>query len=246
MSKARVVIATAGAASAVLRGHPWIWREGVARAPEGGALGDVVEIRDGAGGVLGQGLWDPSSPIAVRLYARAATPRLDVGGIAHGIERAIERRRVLASNPAVTNAYRLCHGEGDRVPGVVLDRYDTVAVLRLDGQAISGPSRRARCRAWPLLASRGIRSLSHRVAGKGGEGQQQLLFGDPLPETIVVRENGMAMVVDLVRGQKTGASSISAKTEPGCANSPPASGFSTSSATRGASRRRPRWAGPRT
>ena len=64
-----------------------------------GALGEVVEVRDGAGAVLGQGLWDPSSPIAVRLYARAATPRLDVGGIAQGIERAIERRRVAGFEP---------------------------------------------------------------------------------------------------------------------------------------------------
>jgi 23S rRNA (cytosine1962-C5)-methyltransferase len=141
----------------------------------------------------------------VRLYARAATPRLDVAGIARGIERAIERRRALGSNPAFTNAYRLCHGEGDRVPGVVLDRYDTTAVLRLDGQAILAHLDVLGAALWPLLEPRGIRSLSHRVAGKGGEGQQQLLFGGPLPETIVVRENGIAMVVDLARGQKTGA-----------------------------------------
>jgi hypothetical protein len=114
MSKARVVTVTSGAAGAVRRGHPWIWRAGLARANDGLAMGEVVEVRASDGVPLGQGIWDDTSPIAVRLYARAVSPRLDAGAIAGGVERAIARRASLAAS-SETTAYRLCHGE-DRCP----------------------------------------------------------------------------------------------------------------------------------
>jgi 23S rRNA (cytosine1962-C5)-methyltransferase len=203
MSKARVVTVTTGAASAVVRGHPWIWREGLAKSPPSERLGEVVEVRDPSGTFLGQGLWDPSSPIAVRIYARQATPKLDAAFLAAAVDQAIVRRRPIWAD-TTTNAYRLCNGEGDRVPGIVLDRYDTVAVLRLDGAAIASWLDELGAALWPLLQSRGIRALSHRSARKG-EGTLEPLAGDAPPETLVVRENGVAMFVDLARGQKTGA-----------------------------------------
>jgi len=203
MSKARVVSVTSGAAGAIRRGHPWIWRDAVARGSEGLATGDVIEVRSVGEEPLGQAIWDETSPIAARVYARTVSPRLEPGAIIRGIERAIARRAGFATDRETT-AYRLCNGEGDRVPGVVIDRYDDVAVLRLDGAAIAtwlsdlGPA------MWELLRAKGIRSLAHRSA-KRGEGGLEPLFGEPAPETITVRENGVVMVVDLVHGQKTGA-----------------------------------------
>jgi 23S rRNA (cytosine1962-C5)-methyltransferase len=203
MSKARVVSVTAGAASALLRGHPWIWREGLARSPEVLRTGEVVEVRDNAGAFLGQGLWDALSPLAVRIYTRKESPKVDAAFFAQAVERAIDRRRSLAADSSTT-AYRLCHGEGDRVPGVVLDRYDTVAVLRLDGDAIASWLADLGTALWPLLKSRGILSLAHRTAQKGAPHLERLA-GEAPPETIVVRENGVGMLVDLAHGQKTGA-----------------------------------------
>jgi 23S rRNA (cytosine1962-C5)-methyltransferase len=204
MAKARVVTLTAGAAAGITRGHPWIWREGVAEGGQGLEAGEVVELRDPRGAALGQGLWDPSSPIAARVYARTPTPPLDAGLIVHGIERAIARRGSLAGDPSTT-AYRLCHGEGDRVPGVVIDRYGDVAVLRLDGDAIATWLEELADGVWPLLQAEGVRSLGHRVARRETEVRLEALRGDAPPATLTVRENGMSMVVDLAHGQKTGA-----------------------------------------
>jgi 23S rRNA (cytosine1962-C5)-methyltransferase len=202
MSKARVVNVTNGAAAALRRGHPWIWRAGVAKTSEALATGDVVEVRGPE--PLGQAIWDDASPIAARVYTRTPSPRLDSAIVVRGIERAIERRAPLAADPDTT-AYRLCHGEGDRVPGIVLDRYDSVAVLRLDGEAIGRWLPELAPLVWRLLEPLGVRSLALRAAKKGGEGKLEKLFGASPPDTLSVRENGVAMVVDLAHGQKTGA-----------------------------------------
>jgi 23S rRNA (cytosine1962-C5)-methyltransferase len=203
MAKARVVTLNAGAAGAVLRGHPWIWREGVARAAQGLEMGEVVELRDPKGAALGQALWDPASPIAARVYARDTSMPF-AEGIVQSIERAFDRRRALAEN-GETTAYRLCHGEGDRVPGVVIDRYAEVAVLRLDGDAIVRWLSEIADGVWPVLAARGVRSLGLRATRREAEIRLEPLRGDAPPATITVQENGMAMVVDLAHGQKTGA-----------------------------------------
>jgi 23S rRNA (cytosine1962-C5)-methyltransferase len=204
MTKVRVVTLSAGASAAVVRGHPWIWREGVARAAHGLETGDVVELRDPKGAALGQGLWDATSPIAARVYARQTSVALDSAVILEAIERAIERRKALADDPR-TDAYRLCHGEGDRVPGVVIDRYGDVAVLRLDGDAIARRLEELADGAWSLLVARGVRSLGLRVSRRDADVRLEPLRGDPPPPTVTVRENGMAMIVDLAHGQKTGA-----------------------------------------
>ncbi len=203
MPRGRVVKVSAGAAAAVRQGHPWVWREAIAEGLDGEA-GAVVELRDPSGAPIGQGLWDPSSPIAFRVYARTTAPRLDARAIVAGIERAMARRGHLADN-AATTAYRLCNGEGDRVPGVVIDRYDVVAVLRLDGDAIAAWLPEFGPPLWELLEETGIRSLTHKRMRREEGVRREPLFGAPPPRTIRVQENGMVMVVDLAEGQKTGA-----------------------------------------
>ncbi len=195
---------TTGASAAVRQGHPWIWREGVARGFEGGAAGTVVELRDPSGAPIGQGIWDPASPIAVRVYAQTLAPRLDARAIVAAIERALLRRGPLIADRATT-AYRLCHGEGDRVPGVVIDRYDEVAILRLDGDAIAAWLPELGPLLWALLERMGIRSLGHRLARRAEAVRLEPLFGQVPPRTLIVKEKGVAMVVDLAEGQKTGA-----------------------------------------
>jgi 23S rRNA (cytosine1962-C5)-methyltransferase len=204
MSKARQVTVTRGAATALTRGHPWVWREQVTRAETGLATGDVVTVRGPDGKELGQGLWDGPSPIAVRIYTRAGAPPLDAQRMTQAVERAIDRRRSLVED-ADTTAYRLCHGEGDRIPGLVLDRYGDVAVLRLDGGAMPHWLERLTPGLWTLLESIGIRTLALRGESRGEGSRLQPMRGREPPDAVTVRENGMAMVVDLARGQKTGA-----------------------------------------
>jgi 23S rRNA (cytosine1962-C5)-methyltransferase len=154
---------------------------------------------------MGQGLWDPRSPIAVRVHCRDLAPRLDAAGLARSVERAIALRDAWFAGGDST-AYRLCNGEGDGVPGLVLDRYGPVAVVKADGDAMAAWIARICERIWPSLRGRGVTSFLERVVpARAGDPHTRVLFGGAPPESVDVLENGVAMAVDIARGQKTGA-----------------------------------------
>jgi 23S rRNA (cytosine1962-C5)-methyltransferase len=207
----RVDIA-AQAAHSVRRGHPWVFRAAIARPPRDLASGSVVDVAAG-GEVLGSGLWDASSPIAVRIHERAdakrggRVPHVDEGSFGKRIGAALKKRDALfgAKADGPTSAFRLVNGEGDRVPGLVVDRYGHVAIVRTDGDAIA----EWLDRIVPLLAKalreRGVSAIGVRAATSGQDSKVDDVWGEPVPERTLVREHAMKMEVDLARGQKTGA-----------------------------------------
>ncbi len=170
-------------------------------------------------GPSAQGLWDPQSPIAVRVHTLGLSPPLDDDAILDSIMAAVRRRRGLI-DPAETTAYRLCYGEGDRVPGFVLDRYGPVVVARLDGAAAEARFEAIAPRLHHALASVGVQTLARRCTSRTSgpqapssghaehgapKGRLDHILGEPPPDTIDALENGMHMRVDLAQGQKTGA-----------------------------------------
>ncbi|MCC7537254.1 MAG: class I SAM-dependent rRNA methyltransferase [Deltaproteobacteria bacterium] len=186
---------------ALVEGHPWIWRD--ALAPFDARAGDVVTVLDRRGAVLAKGIAD-DGPIAVRVFAVQVLDgdgALDAALFRTRIESAATlRRRVV---PPDTTAYRLLHGEGDRLPGVVCDVYGEHAVLAFDGQGAS---------AWrdvvvdglrPVLDGLGVTSLLLRI-GRGDRRAVTAAYGEVPGDPIEVRERGMRLLVDLVHGQKTG------------------------------------------
>ncbi|WP_437677395.1 class I SAM-dependent rRNA methyltransferase [Sorangium sp. So ce131] len=219
---------TATAAAAVRRGHPWVYRDGVAgaagraasalgrgarahravaAAAVSAASGEVIELAAEGAPFLGRGLWDADSPIAVRVFQRTQAPALDERAMAERLERAFALRDGWFAGRDTT-AYRMCNGEGDRVPSLVIDRYDRVAVVRLDGGLLAPWIERLLPHLARALGARGVRSIGLRAPAGGGDAEGKKLahlHGPPLPERVVVRELGVAMEVDLARGQKTGA-----------------------------------------
>lgn len=202
---------TRTAALAVQRGHPWVYREGIVHPRRPLATGEAVDLVGDGGAKLARGLYDGASPIAVRIFEHAAAEAgkrafrgpLDAAALARPVVRAIERRDGWFDEH--TTAYRLCNGEGDRAPGLVIDRYGDVAVVRLDTPAWEPHLAAALAAIRPALHARGVRSvalrLEHAEAGK----KLRALDGPEPPERVVVREHGALMEVDLWHGQKTGA-----------------------------------------
>ncbi len=175
----------------------------MARGLEGARSGEVVQVVAPDGTRVGRGLVDPASPIAVRLWTHGHDP-VNLALFRERVEAATALRgRLFAGED--TDAYRVLHGEGDRMPGFVADRYGPVAVLRADGEAAETKAAEVGKLAAPLLASLGVTSVVHRTGAKGQPPRFEVLAGDPLPETVVVREHGVPFVVDLACGQKTGA-----------------------------------------
>ncbi len=156
---------------------------------------------DHRGQPVGVGLYNPHSLIAVRLYARHVR-QIDADLVRDRIELALNlRRRVLP----VETAYRLIHGEGDLLPGLVVDRYgDYLCVQSLT----AGIERRIE---WIL-------EVIHEVMRPSGilcrrDSQARMLEGlsilEPLvrgdvPERVEVPYEGMMISSDLRHGQKTG------------------------------------------
>jgi 23S rRNA (cytosine1962-C5)-methyltransferase len=185
----------------VRRGHPWVFREGFARAPDL-ASGTVVTLVDEEDVQLGVGLYDAQSPIAARMFTLEGP--LDIRTLVARIEQAFKRRDTFISPN--TTAYRLCNGEGDHLPGLVIDKYEHVAVVRLDGDHLTTWLEPLVAPLMKSLAARGVTSLVlRRARDEAGDKRTRTLAGVEPPDRLIVYEHGMAMEVDLAHGQKTGA-----------------------------------------
>jgi 23S rRNA (cytosine1962-C5)-methyltransferase len=187
------------------RGHPWLWREAIGRGLDGATPGEHVQVIGADGAAIGRGLADPSSPIAVRLWTLGRDP-IDAALWRERAARAARLRTSLLDLEASRcTAFRVVNGEGDRMPGFVLDRYGPVAVLRTDGEAAGAHVDEFVSAAGPSLDSMGVPTLVQRTGSRGEAPQLHLLRGPAPPDTVTVEEYGVPFVVDLARGQKTGA-----------------------------------------
>jgi 23S rRNA (cytosine1962-C5)-methyltransferase len=214
MAMAEVTVSRQGIESS-RRGHPWIYASAVVHvssfsvsssssSPSG--IGSIVRITDEERNRIGWGIYDRESPIAVRVWSTSASDELGPSMFADRLRRAIAVRRPLFADGATT-AHRLLNGEGDRAPGFVIDRYGDVAVLRIDGAAARAVAPILTRDLESLLREIGITTLLERIPVKG-EGKEVLVrFGADLDRVsrVEVREHGVPFVVDLVKGQKTGA-----------------------------------------
>ena len=181
----------------IRRGHPWVYRDAIeGRIP---APGTEVALTDARGRVVARGLAE-AGPIGVRLWTVGDEP-VDEALIGRRLDAAIELRRALT--PRKTDALRLVHGEGDRMPGVVVDLYGSHAVLALDGDASLARRDALVSLLRPRLRALGVRTLIGRSGPRGARTIERL-EGPPPPELVEVHEHGMVLCVDLMRGQKTG------------------------------------------
>jgi 23S rRNA (cytosine1962-C5)-methyltransferase len=186
----------------ILRGHPWVWQNAI-EFTEASVAGTEVVLVSQDGQRLGRGIFDPDSPIAVRAWTLGETA-IDSELLRTRVRRATSLRARLFAD-ARTTAYRLTNGEGDRLPGIVVDRYADVAIVRPDGSAAEAVVRRHAATLTDALLATGLRSVGLRTSARGEEVRVERLAGEPTPATVEALEHGIPFVVDLARGQKTGA-----------------------------------------
>src|ERR1700690_796823 len=204
MSRAvrQVALRQRATADRLMRGAPWVWRDAIEEGLAGAEAGEEVQVVAGAT-AIGRGFADPTSPIAVRVWTRGREP-IDRGVWHTRASRACALRSMLFER-ARTDAFRVVHGEGDRMPGLVIDRYGAVAIVRADGDAACAHVGDLAEAVWPTLSSWGVSTLAHRMGAKGETPTLEVLRGESPPQTVRVEEHGVPFVVDVVRGQKTGA-----------------------------------------
>lgn len=184
-------------------GHPWLYRQALRALAGTAQTGDVVELCDDRR-TIARGVYDAESPLAVRVWCWDEQA-LDAKCVAQRLAHALDLRARLF-DPAQTNAVRLLHGEADRMPGVVVDRYADVAVLRTDGEAVARWLTPHRPKLDEALRALGVTTLLHRRGGpQAKRSPLETLWGEAPRAPVPVVEHGMPFLVDLVHGQKTGA-----------------------------------------
>lgn len=182
-------------ARALGAGHPWVYRDHVPRGFDAPA-GAWVRVRAGPVSVVA--LWDPASPIALRVFSRADVP--DAAWITARVREAFELRRRMGVT-ARASAYRFLAGEGDGLPGITADRYGAFVVVTADSPALLGLVPKV---ADALRASDDLAGVVRKVRGAEADERLELLSGRLPPRDLVVEENGVRFRANLFAGQKTG------------------------------------------
>jgi 23S rRNA (cytosine1962-C5)-methyltransferase len=189
----------------IVAGHPWVYDRALAPTPPAVAAGDVVAIADEAGEVA-LAFADPESPIRARVLAPPGTA-LDAAWT-RGRAEAAAARRTRDPLLAGCTGRRLIHGEGDHCPGLVVDVYDTTAVLVFDGHAAATFWRPRLADVLAGLVRGGariehawLRGERRRTTGTSSAGEA--ILGDPAAEQ-TIHEDEARFTVDIRAGQKTG------------------------------------------
>ncbi len=189
------------AAGRVASGHPWIFLSDVVDA--GGAQGGAaVTVVDPQGRTLGMAHYSAASQIALRMLSRTAE---DIGPafFQKRVAAADEHRRRLVHG---TDAYRVVHGEGDLLPGLVVDRYGDYLVMQTLDQGMDAIRASLTDILVNMFSPRGIVARND-AAVRAREAlplETGVAYGD-VPETVGFTMHGLRLEANLLHGQKTGA-----------------------------------------
>ena len=189
------------------QGHPWIFSESIRSQNRPGQSGELGIVYDRNNQFLGIGMFDPDSPIRLRLLHRGKPAAIDEVWWEKNYLAALHRRQTLLEHPQ-TNGFRLVHGENDGWPGLVLDRYGDTLVLKI----YSAGWFRWLPQLWPIFQKhlpetqvvvlRLSRNLISAPSQSWKDGQ---LLAGALPEgRAYFLENGLQFEAEVIRGQKTG------------------------------------------
>jgi 23S rRNA (cytosine1962-C5)-methyltransferase len=188
----------------LLAGHLWVFSNEVdtAKTPLGDfAPGDPALVMSWRSKPLGVGYVNPGSLIACRLCARRPSARLDAAWLRSRLGQALKLRQRLYPSPH----YRAVYGEGDYLPGLVVDRYDTVLAVQL----LTAGMEKLRPQVLEILDE----LFSPSVIVLRGDVRSRQLEGLPLtvevvkgevPEAIEVPEGPGRYAAPFTTGQKTG------------------------------------------
>ncbi len=205
---ARLRLRVTGAAESSLRsGHPWLFASSIHEQNRPGQLGEVAVVYDRKNQFLALGLFDPNSPIRMRVLHAGKPQMIDRAWWSARLDQALGRRQGLFDE--LTTGFRWINGESDGWPGLVLDRYDRTLVLKLYTAAwLPRWEEIAGLIVERLQPERIVLRLSRNIQGFAGQqfGSRdgEIVHGHALQGPVVFQETGLRFEADVLQGQKTG------------------------------------------
>ena len=193
-----------GKEESLQRHHPWVFSGAIQSLPEGLEEGDLVIVETSSGETVGVGQWQIGS-IAVRMLLFGATALPD-DFFAVRLRNAWQMRKDLNLIRPDNDAFRLVHGEGDYLPGLIVDVYGNTAVMQAHTPGIHFMRRRI-AGALTELPGLPIKNVYY----KSETTLPYKAHLDPVNEYLagdfdgaLATENGLRFNIDWLRGQKTG------------------------------------------
>lgn len=194
-----------GKEESLKRFHPWIFSGAIHHADEGIEEGEIVRVITADGAFIAVGHYQIGS-IAVRVLS-FHDECIDISFWRASLESALQMRIAvgIADSPQ-NNTYRLVHGEGDNLPGLVIDCYGDTAVMQAHSVGMH-VSRMDICEALVQVMGNHIKNIYYKsettLSFKADLGQENgFIYGNTNENTAV--ENGLRFHVDWLKGQKTG------------------------------------------
>ncbi len=207
VSEKRIAVrVTPDALRQIRGGHPWVYDQSITSISHDSSPGDLAVVFDDNRDFAAIGLWDPQSPIRLKILHTGRPTTIDADFWRTRLQAAIAIRADIADDLGNTG-FRVVHGENDGLPGLVLDEYADVAVLKLYTTAWLPHLRTI----VPLIAEllepeslvlRLSRNIAEQMPDSLHEGSA--LIGRPPTEPVMIRENGLRFESHPITGQKTG------------------------------------------
>lgn len=199
--KAKKIVLKEGKEKAIRNHHHWIFSGAIAESPKD-LKGDILPVFSHQGDLLGSAYFNSKAKIFGRMLSWGMQNPSEA--IKEHLDSALKLRTNFFDHKK-TNAYRLINGEGDFLPGMIIDRYDDALVLQISTLGIEKLKPffvdYFKEKLNPSFIYEKSTSPSRKEEGLAST--EQLLFGD-LKEELVVQENGHQFFVSPISGQKTG------------------------------------------
>ena len=189
-----------GREKAIKNRHHWIFSGAIASSPSF-TDGDLLPVESHEGEFLGIGYFNSQSTIRGRMITFDQQDPIDA--IANNMTRAYQLRQKLIGRD--TNAYRLIHGEGDFLPGLVVDLYGDVAVLQVATKGMEKLAPVVIAQLKKMLPLRAIYEKSNLPSRKDeGLPPCTKLHEATIEEPLLITEKGHKFAISIPTGQKTG------------------------------------------
>ncbi len=191
---------------AIRQGHPWLFADSIKSVSHEGSAGDTAVIFDRKRRLMAVGLYDPDSPVRVRILHAGSAAKINEAWFEKKLKQAQSLREPLLAQK--TTGYRLVHGENDGFGGMVIDRYAETAVFKLYSMAwvphlatlISLLPEIIPIQSIVLRLSRNIQTPAKELGLQDG----MVIWGTAVMQTVQFLENNLTFEADVIRGQKTG------------------------------------------
>ena len=210
------IILKRGREESLLRFHPWVFSGAIAEVQGSPAEGDLVAVHASDGSLLAYGHYQIGS-IAVRVLSfddSALHPEFWETMLARALQvrvaAGLHTSELAQEGEAATNCYRLVHGEGDNLPGLIIDYYDGVCVMQAHSVGMFRAKKQISAALQKVYGDQ-LKAVYDKSSGtapyKAGleliDGYLYKKEGFRDDEQVVV-ENGHKFIVNWTEGQKTG------------------------------------------